>query len=188
MARLYRLLFAAALLGIGAAAYADTFSFQFTEGTSGVIGSGTITAVPDASIPGAFDATNISGTYGAVSISGPLPCASYSPSSPCSGGLSFLYDDLIYPSGVPPADVTAVDDDGLAFMLGSEAVDIFATGTHTENLQYNGEPGDATAISATLTVAPTPEPSSVALLGSGVLGIALSFRRRLKGGGATKDN
>jgi PEP-CTERM motif len=190
MVRFYQLLCVAALLGAGATAYADTFSFQFTMGTSGVIGSGTITATPDASIAGAFDVTDISGSYGGTAITGPLPCSTYSPSDPCttSSGNTFDYDNLLYPSGVSSVQVTEVDHAGIGFLLGGIPVGVGAASTHTVTFLDSTAPAGAPPISATFTVSPTPEPSSVALLGSGVLGIALSLRRRVKSVGATKDN
>ena len=173
--------FLCCFLTLAVAAKADTFSFSVVGNT--VNGSGSLTAVPDAAIANAFDVTAISGTLNGSTITGLLPCATYSVSNPCStAGLTVSYDDLIYPRGVSSFFVNELDDRGLGFLLGSQAVDIAASGSHTDVLTYSGEPGDATPISVGFTVAATPEPGGLVLLGSGLLGVVLGFRRRVDAG------
>ena len=85
----------------------------------------------------------------------------------------FYFDDLLYTSGGNIFDVP-----GLAFTLtdGTE-VNLFyndasaGSGVVYENSGYNSP-------LATINVTPTPEPTGLALLGSGVLGVAGMARRR----------
>lgn len=172
-------------MAAGATAYADTFSFNITGNL--VSGSGTLTAVPDPSIPGAYDISSMSGslTYSGITetITGLLPCAAYNPNNPCSstGPDSLFYDDLLYPAGVPPLDILQLDYRGIGFALSSGVeAGIYASSSHLEIINFNTEPGQATPIFVQFSVSPTPEPSSFLLLGSGLLGLATSVRRRIR--------
>ncbi len=172
-------------MAAGAMAYADTFSFNVTGNL--VSGSGTLTAIPDASIQGAYDIFNMSGslTYSGVTktITGLLPCAAYDPNNPCSGRGpdSLFYDNLLYPAGVPPLGILHLDYRGIGFDLSSGVeAGIYASSSHLETLNFNTEPGQATPISVQFSVIPTPEPTNFLLLGSGLLGLAASVRRRIR--------
>ena len=171
---------------VAASATASAESYAFNASGTKFSATGSLTAVADPTLAGAFDVTGISGsvTFGAdtQTITGLLSCAAYSPSSPCSstGPYSFGYDDLLYPSGTAPFYIEQVDDRGIGFAIGSAGAegDFYASSSHHATLVLNGEPGDATPLVGSFTVTPTPEPASFALLGTGLCGMAGAVRRR----------
>ena len=160
---------------VGATAHADTFTFASTGLTFGN-GSGTITAVADSSLPNAFEVTGISGTIDGQAITGLLPCAAYDPSDPCSSsGDSFLYDNLLYPSGTGLFSLQLLDDSGIGFVLADGVdADFAAYGTHQSDYVTNVAHDNAHVVDFVLT----PEPGSFILLGTGLLGIGGVVGRR----------
>jgi PEP-CTERM motif len=164
-----------------AAVHADTFAFTSTSVGTGNA-SGILTAVADPTIANAFDVTGISGTVDGTSITGLLPCATYNPSDPCqSSGNSFLYDNLLYPSGFPSPGVTVLDFRGIGFAIGNGGLegDFAAASTHTYVFNTNTQHPDDQTVDFSITA--IPEPGSFILLGTGLLGIAGSVRRSIRG-------
>jgi MYXO-CTERM domain-containing protein len=116
-----------ALLGSAGSAKADIFSWTFGGGTDPVSGAGTLTAVADPVIAGAFDITSgagtltdPNGTYNVTFLTlaqgggntglcsnvwgegwaGTAQCGTLA-EPPGSGGADYPYDNLIYPNALP---------------------------------------------------------------------------------------
>ena len=143
-------------------AFASSF-FLFTYGDSTIAASGNLTANDLGS--GTFLITAVTGNVNGISISGLLPLGSLGS------------DDILSGAGPMP------DLAGFTFGLSNSGeVNLYSVnGQAASFVELPGKsPTSATGtFSITQTLAPTPEPSSIALFGSGMLGLAGIVRRRL---------
>jgi hypothetical protein len=160
------------------AAHADTFTFQATG--AGINSSGTLVAVADPTLANAFDVTSISGTFNGTAITGPIPCPAFDPNNQCNNAnpRNFSFDNLIYIASGQPF----LDGGGLGFNVGTSGYQVnffFDTSTPPGNYAFFDSTNATEPLdSFTVALAAIPEPASLILFGSGLLGIFGSMRRR----------
>lgn len=161
VSRLLTLVLASVALPL--AAHADTFSFSYTG--TGTTASGTLTG--DLTRPGVYLIDQITGTRNGVAITG-------------LNNDDFFADQLLYFPGTDTGTSltpTFLDNDGIAFFSGGESYNIFTSVTRPTVVEDDF--GPAITLSVSRGSAVTPEPTSLALLGTGLCGIVGITRRRL---------
>jgi hypothetical protein len=157
------------LLPLSFAARANTISYSFSYISNDLQHQATAELVAIDNGNGTFTAISGSGfydTYAITLIPNPTaPSASYSPSG------YFYYDDLIVPNQIP-----VVTNPGLLFSIsdnGSTELNIFSEGSLYIAYLNNGSNGNGS-----FAVTETPEPATIPLTLTGILGMAFFILRR----------
>lgn len=196
------LLALAVVLAVTPAAMADTFDFTFTTPNTTVNGSD-VSAF--GSLQGTFSGTEVGAniwdiTSASITVFGSTVYASGTGSLAPTGIDGS--DNLLYMNGAP--SIAYVDNGGISFDLGTEWINIY-TGFVSGSTQYGTFTGDGTndygiqegplsdtsgntinfqnngeLVVSDTTPTSTPEPSSLLLLGTGLLGLALVAFRKAK--------
>ena len=182
------LVFALATTGL---AMADIFSFNFNA--NGQTGSGTISGPNEGG--GQWSITAASGTIDAFAVTGVAFCAYGGPQ--CGGVDLITWDNIFYNPAVVTFTNTGpanLDLYGLMFTLANgdylnlyyydntaQGDDVCHSGGWCASLVDSGGNQISAGVVSNTTFAPVPEPSTLVLFGSGILGLAGILRKKVIG-------
>ena len=153
------------------AALADPISFSFSFSNPDYSGSGVLTVDPTSTV-GVYEIVGVTGSIVVDGTTDQIASVLAVGTFPADGpNNNLLYDpELAAPFG-------AFDASGVSFKLADDAGKLNLFLSDGEVLKLTG--GKQDEETGTITVSPIPEPPSLALLGTGMLGLAGMVRRRL---------